>query len=99
MNKSKPDKPSDGGHDDSEPSWFERNVNSIIFALVIACVLTVATQRVFGLGYDEQHPAHFPQEEWLGFQAIFGFVVFIVIVFLGRALRLIVERPEDYYDA
>jgi uncharacterized membrane protein len=80
-------------------SWFERNVNLISIGLLVACGLTLVAQWYPGLGYDEHHPAHFPQEQWFGFQAAFGFVAFVVIVFLGRGLRLIVKRPEDYYDA
>ena len=50
-----------------------------------------------GLDHEHQHP-HFEQEGWLGLQAAFGFITFVVIVFLGRGLRLIVQRKEDYYD-
>lgn len=82
----------------AEPSWLEKNVNLVIIGLVIACVLSLLAHLVPGLGYDEDHPAHFAEEEWFGFQAVFGFVVFVVVVFLGRGLRLIVERKEDYYD-
>ena len=81
------------------PSWWERNVRLIEIALLLACAATLGYQAIFGLGYDEHHPAHFPQEEWFGFQAAFGFVAFVVVVFLGRFLRLIVMRKEDYYDA
>ena len=49
--------------------------------------------------FDEHHPPHFDVETVFGFQAIFGFVAFVVIVYLGRFLRLIVKREEDYYDA
>jgi hypothetical protein len=85
-------------HSPGEPNWLERNVNVIIVALVIACVATLVAQLVFGLGYDDHHPAHFPQEEWFGFQAAFGFAAFVGAVFLGQALRLIVRRSENYYD-
>lgn len=105
MTKSKPKSSKKATTEDhahgAESSWIERNVNTIIIALIVACVLTSLAQLdfVYGLGYDEHHPPHFPQETWFGFQAIFGFVAFVVIVFLGRGLRMIVSRPEDYYDA
>ena len=87
----------------ADQSWPERNVNLIIVTLVVACALTVVAQAVWGFVFhplfDEKHPAHFDIENLLGFQAIFGFVAFIAIVFIGRFLRLIIMRREDYYDS
>ncbi|TWU03472.1 hypothetical protein [Neorhodopirellula pilleata] len=79
----------------ADASWFERpeNVKKIIVALVIVCVALVAAEFF----YTNHHP-HFGIESSFAFQAWFGFVTFVVIVFLGRMLRLIVSRPEDYYD-
>lgn len=86
-------------HVPEEQSWIERNVNTIILTLVIACVLTVVAQLVFPM-FDEHHPPHFPTyENMIGFQAIFGFAAFVIVVFLGKGLRLIIKRKEDYYDA
>ena len=58
---------------------------------VIVCVATVVVQF-----YYEPH-GHFSWEDSFGFYAWFGFVAFVVIVYLGRGLRLIVGRKEDYY--
>ena len=87
-------------HDSSpaDQSWLEKNVNIVIIALVIACALSLLAHLWPGLHYTEDHKAHFDEEKVFGFQALFGFVVFVVIVFLGSGLRLIVERKEDYYD-
>ena len=86
-------------HSHENKSWFERNVNIIILGLVIACAATVIAQLVFPM-FDEHHPPHFPEyENMLGFQAIFGFAAFVIVVFLGKGLRLIIKRDEDYYDA
>ena len=81
-----------------EQSWLERNVSLVIVGLVIACVTTLAAQAIYRPLFDDHHPAHFEQENIFGYSAIFGFVAFIGVVFLGRCLRLIVKRPEDYYD-
>ncbi|TWU48124.1 heme biosynthesis HemY N-terminal domain-containing protein [Rubripirellula reticaptiva] len=80
---------------DSEPSWFERpaNINRMIGALVVVCAGLVAADWF----YENPHP-HFDLETSFGFQAWFGFVAFIVVVFLGRLLRLLVSKPEDYYE-
>ena len=32
------------------------------------------------------------------FPAIYGFIAFVIIVFIGIGLRKIVMRDEDYYD-
>ena len=65
----------------------------MIGALIVVCIgLGVAD-----LFYDNDH-AHFPIEKSFAFQAWFGFVTFVVIVFLGIALRPIIKRDEDYYD-
>lgn len=79
----------------NDPSWFERpqNVRKLIIALVVSC----AGLALADLFYTNPHP-HFPIETTFAFQAWFGFVSFVVIVFLGRLLRLLVSRPEDYYE-
>ena len=88
---------------DGDASWWERNVNLVIGVLLVACVLTVVAQCLCGTVlpplFDDHHPAHFDIENMLGWQAIIGFVAFVVIVFLGRLLRLVIKRSEDYYDA
>lgn len=81
-------------HEVTDPSWFEKpkNINMLIVGLVVVCVLLGAAD----LFYDKH--AHFPIEDMFGFQALFGFVAFVVVVFLGVGLRLIIKRDEDYYD-
>jgi len=79
----------------ADQSWFEKksNLRIIIFGLIIVCIGLVLAEFTF----TNDHP-HFELEKFKGFQAIFGFVAFVVIVFLGMGLRLIIERDEDYYD-
>ena len=93
MNK-EPQTVSQDGQDNS-PGWFEKpgNVWLLIGALVVVCTLL----GVADLFYENDH-AHFELEKSFGFQAWFGFVVFVVVVFLGALLRLIIKRDEDYYD-
>lgn len=90
-------KSSEHVHDPADQSWIERNVNVIIYALIVACILTLVAQLYPGFG--EHHHSHFKPEDWFGFSGVFGFVAFVVVVFLGRGLRMIVQRSEDYYDA
>ena len=79
----------------ADASWFERpeNVRKMIIALGVICAGLVAAEFF----YTNHHP-HFGIESSFAFQAWFGFVTFVVIVFMGRLLRLVVSRPEDYYD-
>jgi hypothetical protein len=81
--------------DTSATSWFERprNVRTLIVGLGIACLGLVLAD----LAYENPHP-HFEIESSFGFHAWFGFVAFVAIVFAGRFLRVIVSRPEDYYE-
>ncbi|MEM9940025.1 MAG: hypothetical protein AAF939_00455 [Planctomycetota bacterium] len=87
----------------TELSWAERNVKWIGTGLIVACVLTVVVQLLCGpvlpAMFDEKHKAHFEVENFPGFQAIFGFAAFVIIVYLGKLLRLFVMREENYYDS
>ena len=79
----------------SDPSWFEKpaNIRMMIIGLVVFCIGLFLAEFT----YENHHP-HFDLENYKGFQALFGFVAFVVVVFLGMGLRLIIKRDEDYYD-
>jgi hypothetical protein len=79
-----------------EPSWFEKpgNIRLINGALIATCIALALADLFY-----KHDDAHFvPPENWFAFNAWFGFVAFIVIVYLGRFLRFFVKRDEDYYD-
>lgn len=78
--------------DRNDRSWLERNANGLFWALAAVCAAVVAAQIVVHVH------GHFAWEEWFGFHAIYGFVVFVFVVFAGKALRKLVMRGEDYYD-
>jgi hypothetical protein len=84
-----------GGLEPPEQGWFDKpkNINRLIRLLIGVCLALVLAD----LFYTNNHP-HFEWETVFGLQAWIGFIAFIVIVFLGRLLRLIVRRPENYYD-
>jgi len=49
-------------------------------------------------GWAHRHVI-FPWEEWYGFYAAFGFVAYVMLVFVAQyVLRPIVIRDEGYYD-
>ena len=41
----------------------------------------------------------FAVEGWFGFHGLFGFVACVALVLAATALRRILKRPADYYDA
>lgn len=41
---------------------------------------------------------HFPWDRWIGFYAIYGFVSYVTVVFVGTLVRRALGRREDYYD-
>jgi hypothetical protein len=83
------------GSESTEPGWFDKseNVSKLIGLLVMVCIGLVLADLV----YTNDHH-YFKLESIIGFQAWLGFIAFVVIVFMGRMLRPIVRRPEDYYD-
>ncbi|MFU8814573.1 MAG: hypothetical protein ACNA7W_04445 [Pseudomonadales bacterium] len=62
----------------------------IVFTAVLA--LTIALQLLFPAD------AHFVVDGWLGFGAIFGFGVCVLMVFAAKVLGWVIKRPDDYYD-
>jgi hypothetical protein len=68
------------------------NVTKIVWALVGVCVLLLLADA-----FLEKHGA-FAIEHVFGFYALFGFVAYVALIFLGKGLRALVMRPEDYYE-
>jgi hypothetical protein len=95
MQNSPGNEPSHGGRETSPMSWFDHptNVRKIVIGLIVICCIALLSDFL----YTNDHP-HFSLETVFGFQAWVGFLAFVVIVFLGRLLRIIVRREENYYD-
>lgn len=76
-------------------AWIYRQeyIRKMIYMLFAACVAVISLDLL----YENEHP-HFELETFFGFQAWLGFIAFVVVVFLGRLLRIFVGRPENYYD-
>ena len=41
---------------------------------------------------------HFSWENAPEFYAVYGFLCYLVLIVLAKALRRFIKRPEDYYD-
>lgn len=83
----------------ADQKWFR---TAFLAALVIACLGAAALG--FLPEYQNPHPhftgdnAPFETEEFPVFFAIYGFVMFSLIVLVGQHLRKLVARKETYYD-
>jgi len=57
-----------------------------ILVVVVLAELLVERHSIVGI------------DGWFGFGAWFGFLSCIVLVFLAKAVGLVLKRPDDYYD-
>tara|TARA_Y100001934_G_scaffold227539_1_gene273370 strand:- start:159 stop:359 length:201 start_codon:yes stop_codon:yes gene_type:complete len=64
----------------------------IFRALVCLCIVLVIVEIAV-----HRHVI-FVWEGWPGFYALWGFVSLFTIVILGKQLRRLIKRDEDYYD-
>lgn len=64
----------------------------VVWAVIIICI---------GLGVADflyHKHGHFEIENVPAFYGIYGFLAFILVVFVGVILRKIIMRDEDYYE-
>jgi len=74
-------------------TWVDRpgSATKITYALAGLCALLFISDLFY-----EKH-SHFAAEDFFGFYAIYGFVMFTGLILAAKALRVIIKRPEDYY--
>ena len=66
--------------------------------IMMAALAFVLGALLLAEGWAHRHVI-FPWEEWYGFYAAFGFVAYVMLVFVAQfVLRPIVMRDEGYYD-
>ncbi len=77
-----------------EEHWLDRpgSVALLVKLLVGLAVLTVLAD----LFYHKHGEYGF--QEWIGFDAVYGFVSCVVLVLVARGLRRLLLRREDYYE-
>ena len=68
------------------------NVKKLYMGVWIACALLLVAELFIHLH------GHFPVEEWFGFYGFYGFVGCVGLVLGAKALRVVLMRPDDYYD-
>ena len=74
--------------------WLDasRNVDRIVWCVYGICAL------LFVIDFFIPKHGPFRIEHIFSFYGIYGFVACIGLVLTARALRLVLMRPEDYYD-
>ena len=86
-----------GGHasaNTDEPHWIElpRTVNRLVHALYAICILLLVADVAVHKHSD------FAIEHVLGFYGLYGFVGCVFLVLVAKAMRIVLMRPEDYYE-
>lgn len=82
------------GAPDEQAYWLDdmRNVDKVVYGLYAVC----GALLLIDILVHKHGP--FAIEHWFGFYGIFGFVACVGLVLAARGLRVILIRPEDYYD-
>ena len=65
---------------------------TVFWVIVLVCALLAVADFFY-----EKH-GHYAVEDFPASYGIFGFVCFVFIVYVGKWLRHLVMRDEDYYD-
>lgn len=73
--------------------WVDRpgSANRIFWALAGLCLI------LFLADFTYHKHGHFAIEDWPGFYAVYGFVMFTGLVIAAKTLRTFIKRPENYY--
>ncbi len=75
--------------------FFDKKKNLNLLFIIFCTVLAVLLISEF---FIHKH-TYFPWEEWHGFYAVYGFIAFVILIFVAKyILRPFVKRREDYYD-
>ena len=74
--------------------WVDRpgSANKIFWALAIVCGLLFLADFAY-----EKH-GHFDVEYIPGAYGIYGFLGFTALILLAKGLRVLIKRPEDFYE-
>lgn len=69
-----------------------KNVKRLRAVFFVALVLVLIAES-----FVEMHGS-FAVEHFYGFYAVYGFISYVVLIFVAKLIRKIVMRREDYYD-
>lgn len=79
---------------DPRTYWLDNpgNVRKLVWAIFGVCVLLFLADAVY-----HKH-SYFMAEDLFGFYAFYGFFVSVALVLIGRLMRAVLKRDEEYYD-
>jgi len=69
-----------------------KNVRRLRTGFFVALALVLVAES-----FVEMHGV-FAVEHFYGFYAVYGFISYVLLIFVAKALRKIIMRKEDYYD-
>ena len=74
--------------------WLDRkgNVDKVYWGVWLLCALLLAVEPL-----AHKH-GEFSFEDWFGFHGWFGFVACVALVLAAKWLRVLLKRPEDFYE-
>jgi asparagine N-glycosylation enzyme membrane subunit Stt3 len=74
--------------------WLDRkeNVDKVYWGVWLLCALLLAAEP-----FVHKH-GDFAFESWFGFHGWYGFVACVGLVLAAKLLRVVLKRPEDYYE-
>jgi hypothetical protein len=80
---------------DEKKYWLDdsRNVSKLIWGLLVTCAAVVLAD----LFYHKEH-TEYAFQNWIGFDAGYGFLCCIFLALAAKQLRRVLMRDEDYYD-
>jgi hypothetical protein len=78
----------------NERTWIDepRNVNRIVYALYAVCAGLFLIDPLI-----HKHGPFAIEHVW-GFYALYGFIGCVGLVLAAKLLRIVLMRPENYYD-
>jgi len=69
-----------------------KNVKRLRMGFFAALVVLLIAES-----FVEMH-GEFSVEHFYGFYAVYGFISYVLLIFVAKILRKIIMRKEDYYD-
>ncbi len=79
---------------DERPRWLDRkeNVTRVYRGVWVACALLLLAEPLV-----HKHP-EFSFDGFFGFYGWYGFIGCVGLVLAAKLLRVLVKRPEDFYE-
>jgi len=74
-----------------------RGARIALVALHVAAIVSVLVELVRPFAADAHAVERTHMLDFPGSYAVYGFVACVILVLIGRVLRRLVIRPEDYY--